>query len=332
MVTKEAETSVIREEINPFSLIDPNSTPDQQIKRVLAAVGHRLGETPYGKREFELESPIGEALRCQLISWMLSQGNGGYELFRGSGNLCQISDEAASHAALERMYVGPNTSLDRKVSHFDWSRLFIENIHNAMAVRNRLRIVESTFTDYMSDALAKNEGDLNVLSVAAGSSRGIMESLKVLNGEGSARIKLRMVDSSRDALRDGSRLVKELGIEESVDFIRAHFLSFKRYLEEGYRPDFVEVVGLMDYLFDPQIIVLVSELREHMADGGMLLYSNIQQNDERDFTHKIVGWPQMEYRTGYKLYDLALISGFVEGNIDIVKEPLGIYNLIKATK
>lgn len=302
---------------------------EEEIAEIISRFSIFSTDIPYGRVDFELESSIGERKRGALVEHLVSLGKHGSDLFRASSDLRQISDDEASHKALETIYTGPIYP-DTDLLHF-WSQIHIGNIHNAMAARNRLRIVKNEFTGFMG-GLLKDVDKVDVLSIAAGSSRGIMEVLRELNGRGHDHIRLRMVDINRDALADGKNLVKELDIQESVDFIRAHFLSFRRYLETGYRPHFVEIVGLFDYLPDNNVVTLLSAIRSQLAEGGMILFSNIDNNDEEHFTHQVVGWRSMQYRPKDQLVSLAENAGFGTGKIRAIEEPLGIYNLIAARR
>lgn len=319
--------------VNPplFPDVKPSDSISERRIKVLKQFSSRIGErTPYDSSEFECASPIGEDARAALVKGMVSlPGTEGKDLFRASRDLEYISDNQASHKALDRMYTGPASEDPNSLA---WSRLFIENTHNSMAVRNRLRIVKVEFLDHMVEALSKRAGPLQVLSVAAGSSRAIMESLKDLNGTASDQIVLQMVDNSNEALADGQQLVGRLGIEELVQFTKANFLPTTGYANSSYRPEFVEVVGLFDYLRDPHIVRFLREIRSRMVDGGAVLYSNITPNDEQAFTHNVVGWRLMEYRTSQDLVRLATTAGFQPSKIKIIQEPLGVYNLAVVTK
>lgn len=325
----EAEVKVTSSKKTP-GVITGSPSLAQEIAEIISQFDLPIIEIPYGDSVFETQSAIGEDKRASLVKHLLSLGEHGRQLFRASPALRYISDNEASHKALETIYTGP---IERDGSVFrHWSEIHIGNIHNAMGARNRLRIVKGEFAEFMESLLSKGQDKVDVLSVAAGSSRGIMEVLADLNGRGHDHIRLRMVDINREALADGRKLVKDLEIQESVDFIRAHFLSFKRYLEEGYNPHFVEIVGLLDYLSGENIINLLGPIRDRMAEGGVVLFSNIDDNDEKDFTHKVVGWREMQYRPAGQLAFLAKQAGFAEDKIRVIKEPLGIYNLVTAQK
>jgi hypothetical protein len=313
-----------------FPDIKPSDSISDRKTKVLNRFASGIGEkTPYGSPEFEYSSPIGENARRILVDGMISLGAEGHDLFMASKNLNYISTNEATHKALDRMYEGPALEGPEDLA---WSRLFIENTHNSMAVRNRLRIVEKKFVEHMGKAMSKREGPFQVLSVAAGSSRAIMESLRNLNGAANDRIMLQMVDNSEEALADGKVLVGKLGIEEAVKFTNATFLPTTGYMNSGYHPEFVEVVGLFDYLQDALIVRFLRGIRSHLVDGGAVLYSNIAPNDEKEFTHKVVGWRPMEYRTSQELAQLATSAGFELDKVKIIPEPLGVYNLAIAIK
>lgn len=326
--------------IPPYLLADIRTSdpPPVQINKLLRSFAPKLGDIPppYQESGFETASPIGEDARKLLIGYMLSLPNGeGQRLFTQSSNLRLINRYASSHRALEIMYTGPS-AIEKTPESLLWSRLFMENIHNSMAVRNRLRIVKREFEEAMRSLLGQTDGQINVLSIAAGSSRGIMESLSTLNGEAPERIKLRMIDKSGLALSDGRKLVETLGIRESADFVKTDYRAFENYLGNGYRPHFVEIAGLTDYLDryedKGETVSLLATVGENLVDGGYILYTNIDHNDEEVFTHEIVGWPDMEYRSADKLRNYALQAGFEAGKIKMIREPLGIYNLALVTK
>lgn len=315
-----------------FPDIKPSDNVSERRTKVLNQFALKIGEkTPYDSSEFERVSSIGEDARIALINGMVSLPNTeGLELFRTSEDLKYISDYEATHRALDRMYVGPVSNDDKE--GLLWSRLFMESTHNSMAVRNRLRIVKEEFVKHIENAFSRQKGPFQVLSVAAGSSRAIMESLKYLNGTVRDRIVLQMVDNSSDALTDGKKLVEELGIKEAVRFTESNILRTTRYMDPNYHPEFVEAVGLFDYLPDNLIIFLLKKLKSQMSVGGVVIFSNIAPNDEQEFTHKVVGWRQMEYRNSGDLARLATDAGFGLSNVRILREPLGVYNLAMATK
>ncbi len=282
--------------------------------------------------KFEVESPIGEKARQELVAGVMSlPENKGRQLWELSKDLKYISDNEASHRALDRVYSGPIAP--DNLPNRQLSRLFLENLHNAMAARNRFRIVSREFSNAIMSRMALGQSDnIHVLSIAAGSSRAILETTAAFPPDIRSRIKVRLMDASKNALYDGKLLAEKLGILDQVELKQAHFLASNRYLEERYRPDFVEVVGLNDYLNDETSTALMRMINTRMAAGGRILLSNVSPNDEQDFLHNIIGWREMEYREGEELVRLAQDAGFSSPNIQLLQEPLGFCHLISAEK
>lgn len=281
---------------------------------------------PYSSPTFEPAAPIGEPARRALIDRMLAlPPETARALFRTSPSLQYVSENAATHRALDRLYAGPlpeEWAGDRR-----WSRLIMEHTNNAIAVRNRLRIVRGEVEAFISARVGERETPLQILSIAAGSSRGVLEAIAGI-AETDCHVHLRMVDLSRIALADGAALAAALGISALVSAVRAHYRSFARYLEPGYAPDLVEIVGLLDYVDDASAVALLGTLRTRAAAGGQVIYANIGDNDERAFVHTVVGWPPMTYRTGEALADLARRAGFER--VRVIREPTQVYTLIVA--
>lgn len=321
------------QELDSLFRVEGTLPDERKLGQVRKDLYGMLGSEPYGTAAFETQSPLGESNRRNIVNWMLSLGDfEGHEFFKSlSANLKQISIDATTHKALERMYTGPERRVEADEEGYEWARIFMEGIHNSEAVRNRLRVVKSEFRTRISETLGRKSGRVDVLSIAAGSNRGMTEVVAELNGAANNRIQMRLVDSEQAAGDDAIRLATSLGAGSSIDFIREPYVRTNRYLE-GYQPDFIEIVGLLDYVNDERMGKLLRSVYEGMASGATLLYSNITPNDEQRFTHGIVGWYPMIYRSAGDLQGFAAQAGFHPDNTKLITEPLGVYNLVSATK
>lgn len=298
-----------------------------RMTRIAEAIGPHLGKEPYCSREFELGSPIGNEAKDRIIQWMVGLLNDeGRELFRSSPTLDMLSANEASHKALELMYVGPlaeESGIERM-----WTRFAIENTHTAMAVRNRLRIVKETLFGHINACIEEGREQINVLGIASGSSRGLIE----VAGEHKVdNVKIRSVDISRTALQDTEALARSCGIRSQVETQRASFLNTSAYLSGETLYDFVEIVGLLDYFEDDQIKVLLKAVKGSLRSKGMVIYSNVTHNSEEQYTHGVVGWRKLFYRDEDEIFDLALTADFKRGKTRLIREPLGMCNLVVVT-
>ncbi len=291
-------------------------------------------ESVYSSPLFELESPIGDEKRITLVENLLHSPEEGIKLWQSSENLKYITQNEATHMALDRVYSGPLRSEEKSREQFEIADLFLSNLHTSMAARNRFRIVQDVYRQEISDHFSLNghSGEMNTLSIAAGSSRALMEKMAGTEDNDRLRMNLRLVDASDIAVADGVKLAEELGIQDTVTVRQTNFLRFNHYLEEGYSPRFTEIVGLFDYVPNKFVVKTLEKVREQMPDGGSVLYSSVTPNDEQDFLHSIIGWRPMVYRTAEEMTDLALQAGFITENTLLIEEPLKMCNLVLARK
>lgn len=294
----------------------------------------QIDENVYTSSTFELESPIGNEKRLALIKRVLNSPEEGRLLWQSSENLKYISQNEASHSALDRVYGGPLMHEEESAEQYELADLFLSNLHTAMAARNRFRIVQDVYHQEIADHFSLNghSGEMSTLSIAAGSSRALMEKMAGTDTKDRERMKLRLVDASDVAVSDGVKLAQELGIENTVDVRQANFLRFNHYLEEGYAPRFTEIVGLFDYVPNSLVVKTLERVREQMPDGGSILYSSVSPNDEQEFLHNIIGWRPMEYRTSEEMTTLASQAGFDAKNVLLIEEPLKMCNLVLVRK
>lgn len=306
------------------------------IEHIMGSFGSRLGKPPYGSSEMELTSPIGEGAYAEFIEWVTSLPEGrGRELFREGLTLKYISDNQATFLALERMYRGPFSNSDALLHA--WDRLSIENIHHSMAVRNRARLVAKIFSREMRERLVPGEERIEVLGVAAGSSRAILEAKAQLPARVQDNVGITIVDQDERVGPYAFQVAAELDISRKMTVKTLNVLRHRgKYLISGYHPDIVEIVGLFDYLNDRQILFILGPIIESMKTGSVALVSNMNARDdkafqiEERFRMEVVGWQELYNRNADHLMSLVASAGPVD--IKLIPEPLGMYNLVQLTK
>lgn len=304
----------------------------ESIKGIMGSARSVVTTFPYDSPFFELPDPATEKRRKQLVDGLM-ESKIGSKLWCLSGFLKKITDTVGTHQALDSVYLGPNIENEpeetRKIGS-EWAHYCLTHLLNATGARNRLRVVENELQRSIDEFKGDHEERFNVLSVAAGSSRGLMTVISKIEGERANNIHLTMVDKSEIAAVDAKELASQMGIGDRMTFIKENVFRTNRYLTQTQKFNFIEVVGLLDYLDDRQVTILLGKLRGSLADGGVLLYSNITPNPERSFIKKIVGWPEMQYRKAEELLDLGNAAGFLVPQMRLIQEPSGVYNLVSA--
>lgn len=240
----------------------------------------------------------------------------------------EIVKNATNHKALEILYSNGKGSgkniknLYRKIAHIVWF-----NTNNSKAVRNRLKIVKDELEKTL---LEKNGQDINFLSIAAGSARAIIEAVTKIKP--TSKISFTFLDKNPDATEYSKQMIEENEyLKNNPNFKFSWINDTVNNFLNTHREKFtiVEMVGLMDYFNDEKALNIFTNIFNILEKDGIFLTANINNNSEKKFVTKAIGWP-MIYR---KAEDLALLvhqAGFNHEKMDVYYEPHKIHSIIKA--
>lgn len=240
-----------------------------------------------------------------------------------------VIDNATNHKALEVLYSkGKMFSVSRVGSNIFQYVWF--NINNSKAVRNRLKLVKREIRIHL-DNISKLDKQIDVISIASGSSRAIIETVlecKYLDG---SKLSITFLDKSDNAISYSKTLSAKIShLPVTMNWIQDSAGNFARSgTDKKY--DIVEIVGLLDYFTDEKVVELVSGVYKMLQPGGILIASNINHNLEEKFITKVIDWP-MIYKTAEELSVLVHKSGFEYNNMKVFYEPLKIHGLVVAKK
>ena len=247
-------------------------------------------------------------------------------LFDGvSINGRRVKDGAARWQALDAVYNFRKGEGDNLITRFLDG--FWLHIQNAEAVRNRLKIVKRELhVAVRRVATTKVDGGpVRVLSLAAGSGQGVIESVAELQRAG-VRCEVLLVDKDDSALAHAGALARLHGVD--IITRRGDAVFFNRELH-GFEPDIIEMCGLMDYLRDTTAIALIKKIRRYLRADGFFLTCHIHPNAESYFLRHVVDW-DMLYRTRPQLADLLVEGGFLGARLHT--EPHQIHSVAVAQK
>lgn len=240
----------------------------------------------------------------------------------------EIVKNATNHKALEILYSNGKGSgksiknLYRKIAHIVWF-----NTNNSKAVRNRLKIVK----DELEKTLIEKDGqDINFLSIAAGSARAIIE--VVVKIKPTSKITFTFLDKNPDATEYSKQMINENEYLKNNPNFKFNWINdtVNNFLE-NYNEKFtiIEMVGLMDYFNDEKALNIFTNIFNILEKDGIFLTANINNNSEKKFVTKAIGWP-MIYRKAEDLAVLVHLAGFNHEKMDIYYEPHKIHSIIKA--
>lgn len=243
----------------------------------------------------------------------------------------EVVKHKTTHEALETLYYkGRNKEFKNR--HFLES-FFHEiwfNTNNSKAVRNRLKLVK----DLLSREIVRRSSleEIVILSIASGSARAVVES--IFSTKPKSNILAYFLDKNIEAIEYSKNLIKNQGSFEGKGSIKFNWIhdtanSFSEHIKES--PDIVEMVGLLDYFDDKEVVRIFKNIFENLNPGGVMITSNIVDNAERRFLDKAIGW-KMIYRNGEEFAKLASEAGFKKEDIRVIYEPLKVHVVIIASK
>ncbi|MFA6525807.1 MAG: class I SAM-dependent methyltransferase family protein [Candidatus Buchananbacteria bacterium] len=237
----------------------------------------------------------------------------------GPGNR-QIKDGAASWKALDIIY-NHNFS-------FGWRKIidnFWIGMMNAQAVRNRYKLVRQE----VRRAILRfsGHGEVRLISLACGSAQAVIEIIAEFKHRG-VIVKAILVDIDKDALEYARNLAKCYGVCSQIE-IKQISVAAVAMVAVDFKPQIIEMLGLLDYIEQGKAIRLSEKIRESLEPDGVYLTCNIAPNPEQHFLHWVINWP-MIYRDPSDLVEIAEKAGFKDYRI--IYEPLRIHGILIAEK
>jgi hypothetical protein len=240
----------------------------------------------------------------------------------------EIVKNATNHKALEILYNNGKgsaktiKSIYKKLAHIVWF-----NTNNSKAVRNRLKIVK----DELEKTFIEKDGqNINFLSIAAGSARAVIEVVTKI--QPTSKISFTFLDKNPDATLYSKEMIDANEYMKNNPNFTFNWINdtVNNFLENHYEKfTIIEMVGLMDYFNDEKALNIFKNIFNILDKDGVFLTANINNNSEKKFVTKAIGWP-MIYRKAEELAALVHLAGFNHELMDIYYEPHKIHSVVKA--
>lgn len=242
--------------------------------------------------------------------------------FDGIGPGCrEVKEGAASWKALEVIYNRPSGQV-RNVGGFVDD--FWNDSVNSKAIRNRLKLVKKEIKSAILQFSGQEE--VRILSLAAGSAQAVIEVMSELPAE--VRVKALLVDIDPTALKYAKKLAEKYGVVDQIETIEASVAQVRR-ISRDFKPNVIEMLGLLDYIPQQKAIRLVEKIRESLDPHGIFLTCNIAPNREMHFLKYVINW-EMIYRSPVDLEEVIAGAGF--DDYRLVYEPLKLHGIAVARR
>jgi extracellular factor (EF) 3-hydroxypalmitic acid methyl ester biosynthesis protein len=196
-----------------------------------------------------------------------------------------------------------------------WDRYF--HYHAAtQAVRNR----KAFFKEKMLLKLKDSKEPLNLLDVASGPARDLLELYQLIDPE---RLKTTCVDIDVRAISFAGALCQDY--QHQISFCHKNILRFSS--AEKY--DVIWSAGLFDYFEDKIFVMALKRLLTFLKPGGEILIGNFSDNNPSRGYMEIFGEWFLIHRSPQELVRLSMQAGVHPDHITVEQEPLGINLFLK---
>ncbi|MCK4635692.1 MAG: class I SAM-dependent methyltransferase family protein [Candidatus Moranbacteria bacterium] len=234
-----------------------------------------------------------------------------------------IKVKAASSMALDVVYdwedrIRKGNTGNNLASKF--TNFWFNNIDNQKALNNRRILVTSLLNKTIKEF--KNESEIRLISIAAGSARAV---ISVIKENKDCNIKVILIDKDEEALSNAKINAVKEGIADKFEFICDTAGSIVE-VSKNFRPHIVEMVGLMDYFNTEKSIEVCGKIYNSLVEGGYFLTGNVKKNREKIFLDWGLLWP-MIYKDEKVFEEIILGAGFSSENVSIFYEPFKIHGV-----
>lgn len=240
----------------------------------------------------------------------------------------RVIENATNHDALEVLYCKGNISRQKNNIITKLFQNIWFNLDNSKGVRNRLKLVIQEMHNHLEKISSKDK-EINIISIASGSSRAIVEVLQSSQYLKDTKLSLTFLDKNPKAIEYSKSLCKDIHgfnlswINDTVgNFLRGN-------IDKKF--DIVEIVGLFDYFNNEKVEQTLHGIHNILQEGGIVITANISHNKEEKFITNVIDWP-MIYRSAEELASLAEKAGFSRDKMKVFYEPLMVHGMVVAKK
>ncbi|WDF77838.1 class I SAM-dependent methyltransferase [Mucilaginibacter sp. AW1-7] len=164
----------------------------------------------------------------------------------------------------------------------------------------------------------------SIMSIGCGTSEDIRLNIDLIKG---TQIDITIVDADRDALACSMQNLE--AIKYNVSAVHGNIYKIARTLNQQY--DLIIIGGVFDYLSDKAITRVLSALKQNLAAGGKIFFTNIKHhNPYRIYMEYLSDWILIE-RTEQDIYRLLADSGLENYAVKLQVDETGLTYLVEVT-
>lgn len=189
------------------------------------------------------------------------------------------------------------------------AKWYYNHLNTVIGGRNRLTLVRKEILDSIYHFVSQGKEEINVLSVACGSARAVLDAAKLVQD---IKVNIYLVDWNEESLQSARAYATELGIADQLQTKKCYANRAVTWLQlqQGVQAHIVEVCGLIDYFTEEKTVELLALFGQVLAPNGRLITSQVAPTPEKEFLEVVVGWIGMYYRSLEQFQPLVEKAGY----------------------
>lgn len=207
------------------------------------------------------------------------------------------------------------------------SRVLFTNMIDGIALRARAAV----FAEQVRAAAAQVAGPMHLLSLGCGAAVPVLDALATLENGSEAMTDLVLVDLDPQALSFAAELAADAGLTDRVTIVNDNIVRACRRLPREHF-HLIDMLGVWEYGSDRACEALIRSALACLAPGGSIVVSNmLSGRPQLHFNQRGVGWPAVVPRSIDRMVDIALNSGVVPEDLDVIVPEDGVYAVMVLT-
>lgn len=217
------------------------------------------------------------------------------------------------------------------------------NMPDGIGLRSRQHI----YADSVVERRSALPGDeiMQVVSLGSGASVPNVEAAQKAAAVSTGRIHWQFFDTDPNALKSADHVLSDADLDNSTfdfgpkvmteDEVEAYV--GRSYIEarhlENESIDFVDALGLWEYLTDNQAVMFLKMLYAKLKKGGVMVVSNMKADRPQPLYNKsAVGWPKLIMRTEEDMLRIVEQAGISTDMVTITHSDDGVYMVMEVRK
>jgi len=209
------------------------------------------------------------------------------------------------------------------------AKYLFTNMVDGIGLRARARIMKEWLVTVAENA----EGDeLTGISIGSGAAVPDIDATVAVVDRLGKSVNWHLVDPDTEALAFAQELAIEAGLpEETLNIHNKPYARAYGLFEE--KVDFVDVLGLWEYLNDRQTASLLKDSLKLIKPGGSFIASNmLADRPQGAFNEKAVGWPSLVKRLEEDMVGIAVKAGVDTSTITFTYSEDHVYLVMEVKK